>query len=136
MGDEPTLNKLCESIRIRSEYNGEPAPWGDGFTADGWKVTLMRRDAGGRSHRLTVPFWKGIAHNGAEPTVFEVMECLCSDAASIENALNFEDWCSELGNDPDSRRAEKTFLACQRIRDRLSSFLGDDFEAFLYAEQE
>lgn len=131
----PTLNKLCESIRIHSEYNDEPALWRDGFTADGWKVTLMRKDAAGRSHRLTVPFWTGV-HNGAEPTAFEVMECLCLDAASIENALNFEDWCSELGSDPDSRRAEKTFLACQRTHNRLAQFLGDDFAKFLYAETE
>lgn len=135
MTDTLTLDKLCESIRIHSEYNGDPPPWDNGLTVDGWKVTLMRRDAGGRPHRLTVPFWKGLGHNGAEPTALDVMECLCSDATSIENARNnFDDWCDELGYDIDSRRAERTFLACRRIRDRLANFLGDDFDTFLYAE--
>lgn len=129
-----SLEQLCKDVRIIAEYNGEPAPWGDHSTADGWKVTLLRTGADGRSHRLTVPFWKGVAHHGAEPSALEVMECLCSDATSIENARDFADWCGDLGYDADSRRAEKTFLACQRIRDRLAQFLGDEFETFLYAE--
>lgn len=76
--------------------------------------------------QLTVYFSKGYGHNGAEPTADEVLDCLASDAASIENARGFEDWASDLGYDPDSRKAEKIFKACERQTAKLKAFLGED----------
>jgi len=51
-----------------------------------------------------------------------------SDAQSVDDARDFEDWCAELGYDTDSRKAERTFRACQRIAERLRQFLGDAYD--------
>jgi hypothetical protein len=36
------------------------------------------------------------------------------------------DWAGEYGYDTDSRKAEKTFRACQRQRAKLFAFLGPE----------
>jgi hypothetical protein len=107
-----------------------------GADMDHWKVTLTRPEENvivdgalsmtGRKLRMTVTFSKGRGHNGAEPTANEVLDCLASDAAGVESAGSFEDWCSEYGYDTDSRKAHKTFKACEHEATRLKNFLGDD----------
>jgi hypothetical protein len=65
----------------------------------------------------------GYAHC-REPEAAEILDCLASDAVSVENSRGFEDWASDLGYDPDSRKAEKTYLACVKSSERLRKFLG------------
>lgn len=56
-----------------------------------------------------------------------------SDAAGVENATSFEDWCEEYGYDTDSRCAERTFKACKHATERLKNFLGNDlYETLLW----
>src|SRR5690606_24873840 len=55
---------------------------------------------------FTISFSMGPALSG-EPTVNDVLDCLASDSASIENPPHFEDWASELGYNADSRSAEQ-----------------------------
>lgn len=82
---------------------------------------------------MTVYFSQGYGHNGKSPKVDSVLDCLASDAAGVENARNFEDWCSEYGYDADSRKAEKTFKTCEHQAKRLRSFLGEDlFQKLLW----
>ena len=87
---------------------------------DHWKCTLHA----GRS-RMGLYFSKGRGHNGNAPTVAEVLDCLASDSASVENATNFEDWCGEYGYDTDSRKAERTFKQCGRQAAQLRVLLGN-----------
>ena len=74
----------------------------------------------------------GIGHNGREPTLAEVLDCTISDAAGIENASGFSDWCSEYGYSDDSRKAERTYRACQRSVEQLKKLLGADYQAALF----
>jgi hypothetical protein len=127
-------------ITITSVYADRNPAMEGSANMDNYKVTLKRSAAVPRvgvsgidllTHkrivaRLTVTFSKGMGHHGAEPTADEVLDCLASDAAGIENAQSFEDWCSEYGYDTDSRKAEKTFKACEHSARRLKAFLGDD----------
>lgn len=73
---------------------------------------------------------KGLGHvkNGRPipPTLEEVLDCLASDAATVENTGVFEDWCAELGYDQDSRKAEKSFRESQDQAARLKKLLGED----------
>jgi len=68
------------------------------------------------------------------PTAADVLNCLASDAAGVENARSFEDWCADYGYDTDSRKAEKTFRVCEQQRDSLKGFIGgpDAFEGLLF----
>lgn len=92
-----------------------------------WKVTLRH----GRK-RMTVHFSMGLALTG-EPTAADVLDCLASDAASYVNASGFEDWCSDLGYDTDSRKAERTYKIVKRQAERLETLLGTDlYESLLW----
>lgn len=66
------------------------------------------------------------------PTVAEVLDCLASDASGADQS--FEDWCSDLGYDTDSRSAERTYNAVRQEMYDLRKLLGTaDFETLLYS---
>src|SRR5690349_4744471 len=48
-------------------------------------------------------FSMGRAHTGP-PQLDDVLDCLASDAAMVEQVGSFEEWCADLGLDPDSRK--------------------------------
>lgn len=93
----------------------------DSRDMDHWKVTLRMGKA-----RMTTYFSMGYGHNGKQPEAADVLSCLADDSAGVENAGDFEGFCSEFGYDTDSRKAEKTYKACQHSAARLKKFLGDD----------
>lgn len=67
------------------------------------------------------------------PAVVDVLDCLASDAASVECARDFQDWAADMGLDADSRRAERTYNLCREQSRRLRDLLGTDlFESLLY----
>lgn len=72
---------------------------------------------------MEVHFSMGPAHC-AEPELPEVLDCLASDATTVENAQTFLDWCAELGYDDDSRRAERTYRATVEQTEALRGLLG------------
>jgi len=88
-----------------------------------YKVTLERRNP----HRqLTTVFSMGFAHT-SPPTAGEVLSCLITEATSVLNANSFEDWASDFGYDPDSRKAEAAYRACGKISKQVKRFLGDNW---------
>jgi len=52
---------------------------------------------------------------GVKPELATVLHSLLSDGAAYFDATTFEDWCSEMGSDPDSHSAEATWKACDEI---------------------
>jgi len=115
-------------IRISSEWTASNPNMDDSARMDHWKVTLR---SGKR--QMTLTFSKGFGHNGAEPTADEVLDCLASDSASVENARDFEDWAQEFGYDTDSRKAEKTYRQCERQAEKLKRLLGEEaYKALLW----
>ena len=91
--------------------------------ANGYRVTLRFR-----GRRMSLDFWQGTGIKD-EPTSRRVLECLLSDAQL--GALNFEEFCSELGFDPDSRKALASWKECGRIDLRLRRLLGGSFDEFM-----
>lgn len=85
----------------------------------------------GNQERLTLQYSQGSAHT-KNPTLPEVLDCLAMDASSVDNARNFEDWCSELGYDTDSRKAEGVYDACIAQAAELKRLLGKAYPALLY----
>ena len=123
-----TLTALMERDGVTSTARAGATTTPEDFWAhDAWTVTLRRQ-----GKRLTVPFFMGTAYNGTQPKAWEVLECLLSDASSADR--NFEEWCSEFGDDPDSRKSERTYRACCRTRKRLVAWLGASFDDYLYAD--
>lgn len=98
----------------------------DGWQATHYKVTLRRTDpATGKRRQLTTYFSQGLAHT-SPPKAHSVLSCLAMDAASVSNGESFDDWAGNLGYDPDSRKAERIYLAIQQQSSALQQFLGDE----------
>jgi len=119
-----TLRELIRKHRLRMESeltdrnpHMEDDEWARRATH--WKCVIKR----GRT-KMTVFFSQGaaIAH---EPSLEEVLDSLGSDAASYLNARGFEDWATEYGYDPDSRRAEAIWKAVGKQIADLRRLLGE-----------
>lgn len=110
----------CSSQRVAENPNMEPT-----WSANHYKCTLR---AWGR--QMTVPFSMGLGHT-REPNALDVLYCLVSDASSLHNARDFEDWASEFGYDTDSRKAEKLYKTIKLQAKKLNKFLGEHCEEIL-----
>lgn len=115
-------------VRMRAERIASNPNMADmGVGARHWRCVLRC----GR-HQMTVPFSQGSAHTAA-PTVADVLNCLASDSAGLENAQGFEDWCADYGYDTDSRKAERTYHVVERTSAQLMTLLGADaYDALLW----
>ena len=126
-----TLKTLARKVRLTFEW-GAQLGWDkqDDWQrkANGYRCTLHYHR---RQH--TFDFWQGIGIT-TNPTAEGCLSCLLLDAQSGE--YDFEEFCKELGYDTDSRKAEAIWRSCQKTRANLERLLGDDFEQFLYAEQD
>ena len=101
----------------------------DGADMDHWRCVISRS-----GRRMVLTFSKGFGHNGAEPELAEVLECLASDAIMADEL--FESWCASLGYDPDSRKAERTYKACRKQAASLRRVLGPAYDVMAAGEVE
>lgn len=125
--DEQTYIDLwgISSTATLADSNPNMVP-DDGDSMTHWRVTLHR----GRA-RMTVYYSMGSAHAEREPTTQDVIDCIVSDAGSVDSARSFEEWARDLGYDSDSRSAHRTYAICKRQAERLQKFLGADHYAEL-----
>lgn len=81
----------------------------------------LRRYA--KARRLTVPFTMGSALR-RPPTADDVIECLVSEARSIEDSRDSDDWAENLGMEP-GRNARRDYNNTRRQAEKLRAFLGE-----------
>ena len=114
-------------IGIQSEWADHNPNMADFNNMDHWKFTIRMG-----KKRMSGYFSKGYGYHRKEPNVYEVLSCLASDSAGIEQS--FDDWVSDLGHDTeDVRTAQKTYKAWRKASDKLRRFLGDDlYQELLY----
>lgn len=77
---------------------------------------------------LETRYQMGLGHD-KPPKPGDVLNCLILDASGVDQP--FEDWASDLGYDPDSRKAEAVYRACQDTRYKLRDLLGEPAFDFL-----
>jgi hypothetical protein len=104
--------------------------------ASHWKC-LIYIDEGEARRKFCTYFSKGSGHHGKPPALKEVLDCLASDAAMIENSKDFADFCAESGyeltDSKELRKALKTYKVCKRYARKLKEFLGPAaYEQLLY----
>ena len=125
-----TLNQFIASHKITctADYADSNPNMADDWPANHYRCVLKMG-----KRRMTVPFSMGLGLT-AEPGADDVLDALASDAAGVENAGSFEDWCGEYGYEIDSRKAERIFKVCQRQAIALKKFLGnhEDYQALLF----
>lgn len=125
-----STTKFSQSFGIVAKcerWHENPAnrDWQD---ADHWKCVLK-----GAGSQMTIYFSMGYGHNGKAPKAADILDCLASDAASYENAQDFEDWAPDFGYDTDSRKAEGVYKAVSKGAAKLKRFLGPDaYETLLW----
>jgi len=101
---------------------------------ENWAQVYPQPSAHSRAHEkeraYEVVYSKGAGHvdkrgNPIRPTLEEVLEDAIQNACPFEQGpTTFEDWAQEYGYDLDSRKAEKTFLACQRYAAKFRDMIG------------
>ena len=64
-----------------------------------------------------------LSENMIPPTAYEILSCI-----EKEEHESFESFCDEYGYDPDSRKAEKIFHACQKQAKEVNEIFGDVME--------
>lgn len=90
----------------RSRIDARPDGLGNwGASASHWRIEVMRGD-----EIMRVNYSMGAAHTSL-PQDTDVFNSLLMDSSDVEDS--FEDWAENLGYDTDSRKAEKTFIACK-----------------------
>jgi len=96
--------------------------------SNGYTCTLAYQ-----GRRLTVDFWQGTGISG-NPDVAGVLSSLLLDASCGQES--FEDFCSNMGLNTDSRSALKTYKVCASMNTKLQRLLGSDYVTFLSAEND
>lgn len=95
--------------------------------ANGYRVTLKRRGS-----QFSLDYYMGQACKG-EPTAADVLDCLQSDSRVM--GQDFEEWCSDLGYDTDSRKAEQIYRDTDKQARRVFRFMGREmFKEFQEVE--
>ncbi len=117
------LEKALEAlnVRIKPVFLGVRIPPFGGLEMRAWDCTLNRNH-----HQIHMPFYQGTGHKKA-PTVADVVACLLLDAGAL--VVSFEEWCSDMGYDSDSREAERTYHACITSGKQARALLGEHFDA-------
>ena len=64
--------------------------------------------------KMSLAYSMGSGHKGREPRLDEVLECLASDVNCVDST--FANFCNELGYNQDSRKAERIYKACKRLK--------------------
>lgn len=131
------MKKLCDFITEQgitataTPQENNPNRQDDSQPLRHYLMTLQRGH-----NALEVSFSVGLGWLRA-PTAEDVLACLASDAAGVENAAgNFAEWCDEYGYDEDSRKAERIFHTCERQAEELKAFLGKQLYEELLWETE
>lgn len=105
-----------EQIATRDDAFGDM--WDSAATH--WRVTLARS-----SHDpLTINYSMGTALTG-RPDLLNVVHCLITDWQLFEMANDFEEYCSETGDEENSRKAEKRYLAGKEQSEAFAALFSD-----------
>jgi hypothetical protein len=99
--------KKVEDLGMQRDADGwEHFAWR--LTVENWRGgsgTGRAREEGGASYEF--PYMQGTAHT-KPPTLVDIMSALLSDASCVLGR-DFEEFCSDLGYEPDSRKAERLY---------------------------
>lgn len=101
-----------------------------------WDATHWRCTLRVGVERMRVTFSQGSGHKGRPPSIKNVLDCILSDAGSVENAGDFYGWCIEAGYDSDSLSDRAIYARCKRQTAAIKRLLGADFESVYGAERD
>jgi hypothetical protein len=118
--DKGITTRITAAYGHRTEHNGEK--W-EHFA---YRVQLRNKTTG---QRFTMPWVQGVGVSGTpDKAPADVLDSVLSDAWSVLQSGDFEDWASDYGydlEDPETvRKCRRTYNACERLAEQLTEFLG------------
>lgn len=119
------MQTTFRNFSISATYLGNKAAGWGGDMPENYNNhrVIVRNSRNGK--RIQFEFWASLADPELrKPSdLRNAFECFLSDA--IAGKQSFEDFCGDFGYDVDSRKAEKTWKACQRAAEKADRLLGD-----------
>lgn len=134
---EAFIAKYNITMELCTRANDNPNMHADGKERmHHYHVTLANGSPGYKRMRLSSYFSMGSAHTRI-PTVQDLLSCFASDVGSIESARSVEMWASDMGysiEEPaDLKKAKHTYRACEKERESLKRFLGEQaYDELIY----
>src|SRR6516225_4809646 len=113
-----------DRIRVSSKFIDTTTD-GSGWQHHLYRVTLKRK-----GRQWTLDFRQGIGHT-SDPTTYDVLNCILSDASGILNCTGFADWADDYGYNPSSSKARETYDACRKQTDRAWRFFNGSLTEYL-----
>ena len=88
-----------------------------------YRVTITRKGTPGQ--KLTFQWWDSIdsTEKNEQPTAYDALNTLASDSTEYED---FSDFCGDMGYDPDSITALRTWKAYSKLASRINKFFTDE----------
>jgi hypothetical protein len=108
------LNKTGATIDVKFSHSGKHFD-GDKEDRGIYKVTISRN-----KREYSFQFGQSIINSGA-PSFYDILSCLTKYDPGL-----FEDFCSEMGYDTDSKKAEKTYNAVRDEYLNMAKLFSDD----------
>jgi hypothetical protein len=128
-GDSPIMTAISiadfivkHDIRFSADTAAENPHMEQNDWHDSASHWICRFKRGGSVFRYY--FSQGSAHTDP-PTTGDVLDCLASDAGSVEDCRSFEEWAESSGYDTDSLKALRTYKIIKTQAAKLKRFLGE-----------
>lgn len=128
MSMEARVASLPLALKLSKGEVHSATPDGEIWLHTRYRVTLTNTETGAR---MSTRYSMGSGHGATPPTLAEVVHSLTMDSQYANES--FEDWAGEYDYDRDSRKAERTWKACRKVRAKMIELLGADaLDALLY----
>ncbi len=117
-------------ITVKATFIGDkPADWGNGTVNTNYHVISVSNGGHGTGKgpctgTITFDFWASMARPvlSTKRDLLDALECFVSDVQC--GSGTFEDFCGDLGYDPDSRKALKVYKSCKKAAAKLEKLVG------------
>lgn len=123
---EMPVKATFKQFEVKANYKGtKKAEWSDNrhHNFNNHMVTVINKET---AQKITFEFWASIANPvlNREYDILNAFYCFVSDAVS--GSESFEEFCSNMGYDLDSRTAEKIYRKCKKQLEKLNKIYDGD----------
>lgn len=126
--------KTAGTITINSEYFGtKTASWGENVRPN-YNNHLVTVSHNGK--RYSFDFWGSIMNPEIANDQENIFAFYCSLSDAILAIEGFEEFCNNLGYNPDSKKDEKTFKACEKTLRKVERVFSCDIYDLINEIQE
>lgn len=118
--------KFLDKLEMTVSYSGRDKT--DSWEYDSWDVSLTWD-----KRALTIPYRMGLAHDGREPSMLDVLQATRADCSMLATLgeQTFEQWCLEYGFNPDSVTELRLFESVVREDEDMRILFGEEFDLFM-----